>query len=83
MNMKCGRCDKYAPMDTFQIDSGTNDLVCENCFRKISSLALIDAPETPAELEENIEEDLDEDFIKEETIAEEKDNKPVEGTLFD
>ena len=71
MNMKCGRCDKYAPMDTFQIDSGTNDLVCENCFRKISSLALIDAPETPADLEENIEDDLDEEVEEEpeETIS--------------
>ncbi len=71
MNMKCGRCDKYAHMDTFQIDSGTNDLVCENCFRKNSSLALIDDPETPADLEENIEDDLDEEVEEEpeETIS--------------
>ena len=41
------------------------------------SLNIIDMPQL------DLEEDLDEDFIKEETIAEEKDNKPVEGTLFD
>ena len=71
MEMKCGRCVKYAPMDTFRIDSGTNELVCENCFRELSSLALTDDSETPAELEENIEYELDEELeeVSEETIS--------------
>ena len=52
MKMKCGRCDKYAPMDTFRVDSGTNELVCENCFRELSSIALTDDFKTPADLDE-------------------------------
>ena len=71
MKMKCGRCDKYAPMDTFRVDSGTNELVCENCFRELSSLALTDDFETPADLGENIEYDFDEELEEEpeETIS--------------
>ena len=71
MEMKCGRCDKYAPMDTFRFDSGTNKLVCENCFRELSSLALIDDSEDSADLDENIEYNLDEELEEEpeETIS--------------
>ena len=71
MKMKCGRCDKYAPLDTFRVDSGTNELVCENCFRELSSLAFTDDFETPADLDENIEYDLDEELEEEpeETIS--------------
>ena len=71
MKMKCGRCDKYAPMDTFRVDSGTNELVCENCFRELSSLSLTDNAETPADLDENIEYELDEELEEEpeETIS--------------
>ena len=71
MEMKCGRCDKYAPMDTFRFDSGTNKLVCENCFRELSFLSLADDSEDPADLDENIEYDLDEELEEEpeETIS--------------
>ena len=71
MEMKCGRCDNYAPMDTFRVDSGTNELVCENCFRELSSLALTDDSDNPADLDENIEYDLDEELKEEpeETIS--------------
>ncbi len=71
MEMKCGRCDKYAPMDTFRVDSWTNELVCENCFRVISSLALTGDSDTSADLDENIEYDLDEapEDEPEETIS--------------
>ena len=71
MKMKCGRCDKYAPMDTFRVDSGTNELVCENCFRELSFLSLTDDSEDPADLDENIEYDLDEESEEEpeETIS--------------
>ena len=71
MKMKCGHCDKYAPMDTFQINSGTNELVCENCFLELSSTALIDGSEDPADLGVNIEYDLDEELEEEpeETIS--------------
>ena len=71
MKMKCGRCDKYVPMDTFRVDSGTNELVCENCFRELSSLALTNDFETSADLDEDIEYDLDEELEEEpeETIS--------------
>lgn len=71
MKMKCGRCDKCAPMDTFRVDPGTNELVCENCFRELPTLALTDNFETPADLEENIEDNLDEEVEEEpeETIS--------------
>ena len=41
------------------------------------SLNIIDMPQL------DLEEDLEEDFIEEETMATDKSNKPVEGTLFD
>ena len=71
MEMKCGRCDKYAPMDTVRIDSGTNELVCENCFRELSFLALTNDSGTPADLDEDIEYDIDEELEEEpeETIS--------------
>lgn len=71
MKMKCGRCDKYAPMDTFRVDSGTNVFVCENCFRDLSSLALTDESENPADLAEDIEYSFDEgpEEEPEETIS--------------
>jgi len=71
MEMKCGRCDKYAPMDTFQFDSGTNKFVCEYCFRELSFLSLDDDSEDPADLDENIEYNLDEELEEEaeETIS--------------
>ena len=71
MEMKCSRCDKYAPMNTFRVDSGTNELVCENCFRELSFLSLTDDSEDPADLDENIEYDLDEELEEEpeETIS--------------
>ena len=71
MEMKCGRCDKYAPMDTFRVDSGANELVCENCFRELSSLSLPDDSEDPAELDESIEYAPDEELEEEpeETIS--------------
>ena len=58
-------------MDTFRIDSGTNELVCENCFRELSFLALTDDSGTPADLDEDIEYDLDEELEEEpaETIS--------------
>jgi len=58
-------------MDTFRFDSGTNKLVCENCFRELSSLALIDDSEDSADLDENIEYNLDEELEEEpeETIS--------------
>ena len=65
MEMKCGHCDKYAPMDTFRINSGTNELVCENCFRELSFLSLTDDSEDPADLDVNIEYDFDEELEEE------------------
>ena len=71
MEMKCSRCDKYAPMDTFRINSGTNELVCENCFHELSSFALTDDSDNLADMDENIKYDLDEESEEEpeETIS--------------
>ena len=36
MNMKCGRCGSFAPMDSFKLVPGTNMLVCGECIAQLA-----------------------------------------------
>ena len=36
MNMKCGRCGNFAPMDSFKLVPGTNMLVCGECIAQLA-----------------------------------------------
>ena len=49
MKMKCGRCDNFASMDAFRVFPGTNEFVCEDCFRELSASATYDSTDDPVE----------------------------------
>ena len=71
MRMKCGRCGGFDFMNAFKYVPEVDEFVCGNCFRELSSIASTDESEDPADLDENIEYDLDEEFEEEpeETIS--------------
>ena len=58
-------------MNAFKYVPEVDEFVCGNCFRELSSIASTDESEDPADLDENIEYDLDEEFEEEpeETIS--------------
>ena len=58
-------------MNAFKYVPEVDEFVCGNCFRELSSIASTDESEDLADLDENIEYDLDEEFEEEpeETIS--------------
>ena len=58
-------------MNAFKYVPEVDEFVCGNCFRELSSIASTDESEDLADLDENIEYELDEEFEEEpeETIS--------------
>ena len=58
-------------MNAFKYVHEVDEFVCGNCFRELSSIASTDESEDLADLDENIEYELDEEFEEEpeETIS--------------
>lgn len=72
MNMKCGKCGRYAPLDTFRTVPGTNEFVCGNCFGALSVPVLVYDAEALADPDDDAFEDHD-DGLLEETIRQKAD----------
>ena len=72
MNMKCGKCGRFAPLDTFRTVPGTNEFVCEDCFGNLSVPVLVYDAEALADPEDDVSEDYD-DGLLEETIRQKAD----------
>lgn len=62
MKMKCGRCDRFAPMDTFKVVPGTNKFVCGECFHDLAAFATANGDEVPANSDDGFEEEFDSEF---------------------
>ena len=62
MNLKCGKCGRFAPMDAFKVVPGTNELVCGGCFRELSAPAMADSAEASAEFHDGLDYDFEEEF---------------------
>lgn len=72
MNLKCGKCGRFAPLDTFRTVPGTNEFVCEDCFGNLSVPVLVYDAEALADPEDDVSEDYD-DGLLEETIRQKAD----------
>ena len=71
MKMKCGRCNNFASMDAFRVVPGTNEFVCEDCFRELSASATHDSVDDSGSIDESLYDEFDSepDDPPEETIS--------------
>lgn len=62
MNMKCEKCGRFAPLDTFRTVPGTNEFVCGNCFDVLSVPAMACDSDAGADLGDAPGDEVDDDL---------------------